>query len=85
MKKNPTQNTKRKCNYERIQVTLDMCHNKQCTSFADNDTKVHQYNKEIQKLQDKINVYENKSFSNLNDDEIEAYHSLCQKKKKKKI
>ncbi len=82
--KNIPQTTKRKCNYERVQVTLDMCHNKHCTSFADNELKKKQTEKELEKIQEKINNYESRKFSSLKDDELDQYHLLCDKKKQKK-
>lgn len=81
--KNTPQITKRKCNYERVQVTLDMCHSKQCTSFLDNDGKIKQFEKEIDKLQEKIKQIEKKNLSNLKDEELNTYHSLCEKKRQK--
>jgi hypothetical protein len=82
--KNIPQTTKRKCNYERVQVTLDMCHNKQCTSFADNEQKKQQYEKELDKIQEKINNYESRPFSSFKDEEFEQYHALFDKRKQKK-
>lgn len=83
MKTDTVQHNKRKCNYERIQITLDMCHNKQYTSFIENDDKIEHLQKELDKLNDKILTYENKSFENINDEELNNYHSLCEKKRQK--
>jgi hypothetical protein len=83
MKNNSTQNNKRKCNYERVQVTLDMCHNKNYDKFKDTSQKIKQNQKELDKLNEKISHYKRSSFSNLTDDELEIYHNLLEKKKVK--
>ncbi len=74
---------KRKCNYERVQVTLDICHNKKCDTFIDTDSKINHYKKEIDKIQEKISKYNRINFSNLTDEELNTYHSLCDKKREK--
>ena len=83
MKTDANQHNKRKCNYERIQITLDMCHNKQYSSFIENDDKIANFKREIEKLSEKILTYENKSFENIDDEELNNYHSLCEKKRQK--
>jgi hypothetical protein len=76
-------NNKRKCNYERVQVTLDICHNKKCDSFVDKGNKLNHYKKELDKINEKISKYNRGDFSNLTDEELNIYHSLCEKKKEK--
>ncbi len=83
MKKNTNTNNKRKCNYERIQVTLDICHNKQYNTFIESQNKLNHYKKDLEKIEDKISKYNRAEFSNLTDDELNVYHSLCEKKKEK--